>query len=133
MISLVALGWAVAAYTNALRQAHIDDYRTHWPGLLLQTLWHIGVVSARVLAIVYFASEYKAWVFIFIGTFSLNTLLVCHAYYITKPLLCLNLYSGFCHLVEGCEFYVLMCLGDLFTWNKTNNVVKHYLEYSFSI
>ena len=86
VISLVALGWAVAAYTNALRQAHIDEYRTHWPGLLLQTLWHIGVVSARVLAIVYFASEYKAWVFIFIGTFSLNNMLVYHVYYILQSL-----------------------------------------------
>ena len=66
-ISLVAVGWAVSIYNHALRQAHREEYYLQWPGLVLHTVWHIGVVAARVAALVAFASLYKAWVFLFIG------------------------------------------------------------------
>ncbi len=66
-MSLVSLGWAVASYSHALRQAHRDDYRVRWAALLLQTLWHLCMIAARVAALVAFASLYKGWVFVVIG------------------------------------------------------------------
>ena len=66
-VSLIALGWAVAAYNNALRQAYRDNYRVYWPGLTLQTLWHIFMVASRVAAIVAFASVFKSWIFLVLG------------------------------------------------------------------
>ncbi len=66
-VSLLALGWAVAAYNHALRQAYKDNYSIFWPGLILQTLWHMGMVASRVAAMVAFASVFKAWVFLVIG------------------------------------------------------------------
>lgn len=67
MISLVALGWAMASYSHALRQAHRDDYHVKWSSLCLQTLWHLAMIAARVSAIVAFASVYKGWIFVAIG------------------------------------------------------------------
>ncbi len=66
-VSLVSLGWAMASYSHALRQAHRDDYRVHWDSMLLHTLWHLALIAARVSAIVAFTSTYKGWIFVIIG------------------------------------------------------------------
>ena len=63
----MALGWAMASYSHALRQAHREDYNVRWASLFLQTLWHLAMIAARVSAIVAFASVYKAWIFVAIG------------------------------------------------------------------
>lgn len=72
MMSLLAIGWAVAAYSHALRRAYREHYRVMWPGLLLQTLWHMSTTAARVFALVAFASLFKAWLFLLLGTVALG-------------------------------------------------------------
>ncbi len=66
-MSLLAIGWAVAAYSHALRCAYRNNYTVSWSGLTLQTVWHISMVAARVSAIVAFASIYQEWVFLVVG------------------------------------------------------------------
>ena len=75
-VSLVALGWAVAAYTHALRRAYKHEYRVYWPALLLQTLWHMAMAAARVAALVAFASVFKGYVFVVIGVYGLSSICV---------------------------------------------------------
>ncbi|KAI0229393.1 XK-related protein 6 [Lamellibrachia satsuma] len=66
-VSLIAMGWAVVAYSHALRHAYCDDYHVYWPGLLLQTVWHVTVVASRVIAIVAFTATFSAWILLCLG------------------------------------------------------------------
>ena len=70
MVSLLAIGWAVAAYSHALRRAYREHYRVIWPGLLLQTVWHMATIASRVFALVAFASLFKEWIFMLLGMLS---------------------------------------------------------------
>lgn len=72
-VSLVSLAWAVASYSNALRLAYREAYYTRWAGLVIQALWHMGVVASRVVAIAVFASVYHAWTFLAVGKDYLNS------------------------------------------------------------
>ncbi|XP_071807884.1 uncharacterized protein [Asterias amurensis] len=67
MVSLFSLCWAVVAYSRAHRRVRTDKKVVSWPGVVLQTIWRIGMVSSRVVALVLFASAFKAYTFIVVG------------------------------------------------------------------
>ena len=76
-ISLLALGWAVAAYSHALRQAYQSHYSRHALALFTQTLCHMLIAAARVASIVAFAAVFQYWVFLALGSlYSLLKLIV---------------------------------------------------------
>ncbi|CAH1253250.1 XKR4 [Branchiostoma lanceolatum] len=66
-VSLISLSWAIAAYSKAMRQVRKDKKKITWGGLFLQTVWRIGMVSSRVLALAMFTSVYKEWICVVIG------------------------------------------------------------------
>ena len=72
-VSLIAMGWAVVAYSHALRHAYCDDYHVYWPGLLLQTVWHVTVVASRVIAIVAFTAVFSVWILLCLGNKPFST------------------------------------------------------------
>ncbi|XP_033097953.1 uncharacterized protein LOC117101940 [Anneissia japonica] len=74
-VSLTSLCWAIAAYSKAQRKIRIDKERISWPGLVFQTIWRIGMVSSRVMALVLFASVFKAFIFPVVGAHWLLMLL----------------------------------------------------------
>ncbi|ESP00605.1 hypothetical protein LOTGIDRAFT_157886 [Lottia gigantea] len=65
--SLLSLSWAITAYTDALRLAYQVGYTRRWIGLILHTIWRNFMITARVTALVLFASVFKAWVFLVVG------------------------------------------------------------------
>eukprot|EP00057_Strongylocentrotus_purpuratus_P026360 XP_011680834.1 PREDICTED: uncharacterized protein LOC590700 [Strongylocentrotus purpuratus] len=66
-VSLFSLCWALGAYSRAHRKVRRDKKVVSWPGLVLQTLWRIGMISSRVMALVLFASVFKAYIFLAVG------------------------------------------------------------------
>lgn len=78
-VSLVSLCWAIAVYSRIHRRVREDKTVVSWPGVLLQAVWRIGMISSRVIALVLFATAFKAYVFVVIGmftTFSLEEILL---------------------------------------------------------
>ncbi|XP_039270675.2 uncharacterized protein LOC120345331 isoform X1 [Styela clava] len=69
--SLISLAWAIAAYTKALRTAAFSQdsrkNRVSWSGLALQTLWRVGMVAGRIVALVLFATAYPIWLLAGVG------------------------------------------------------------------
>ncbi|XP_067679346.1 uncharacterized protein [Haliotis asinina] len=65
--SLISLAWALTAYADGLRLAYRDLYRRNWFGLAVHWLWQTFMTSARVMALVMFATVFKAWVFLAAG------------------------------------------------------------------
>ena len=78
---MLSVGWAVASYSHALRQAYNHKYTLSWPGLMIQTLWHMSLAAARVMCLVAFAAIFKAWIFLVIGKWGKKTeilMFVCY-------------------------------------------------------
>ncbi|PIK35948.1 hypothetical protein BSL78_27223 [Apostichopus japonicus] len=65
-VSLVSLCWAIAVYSRIHRRVREDKKVVSWPGVLLQAVWRIGMISSRVVALVLFATVFKAYVFLVI-------------------------------------------------------------------
>lgn len=66
-VSLVSLCWAIAVYSRIHRRVREDKKVVSWPGVVLQAVWRIGMISSRVIALVLFATVFKAYVFLVIG------------------------------------------------------------------
>ena len=63
--SLVSLGWAIVAYTKALRDfLGKGNGGMSWIGFFLQTVWRMSMIASRVVALVLFASYYTIWLFV---------------------------------------------------------------------
>lgn len=63
--SLVSLGWAIVAYTKALRDfLGKGDGGMSWIGFFLQIVWRMSMIASRVVALVLFASFYTIWLFV---------------------------------------------------------------------
>ena len=77
-ISLLALGWAVAAYSHALRQAYQSHYSRHALALFTQTLCHMLIAAARVASIVAFAAVFQYWVFLALGLYTYHVCVLCY-------------------------------------------------------
>ncbi|GFS50444.1 XK-related protein 6 [Trichonephila inaurata madagascariensis] len=64
---IISLSWGIAAYSKAMRNLRLDKEKLSWWGLLFQSMWRIGMVSARIISMVLFAVIYGHWLFIGIG------------------------------------------------------------------
>lgn len=65
--SLTSIAWSVSAYSDGLRLAYQTEYKRSGLTMLVHTLWQTAMLSGRVLAIVVFASHFKAWTFLVLG------------------------------------------------------------------
>lgn len=65
--SLLSMVWAILAYGKSLRDFRRQGSRLSLPGLILQLLWRITMVTSRVVAMVLFASYFEHWLFSAIG------------------------------------------------------------------
>ncbi|XP_041484029.1 uncharacterized protein LOC121430726 [Lytechinus variegatus] len=77
-VSLFSLCWALGAYSRAHRKVRRDKKIVSWPGLVLQTIWRIGMISSRVMALVLFASVFKAFIFLAVGIHWIGMLVWVH-------------------------------------------------------
>ncbi|GFR23749.1 XK-related protein 7 [Trichonephila clavata] len=64
---IISLSWGIAAYSKAMRNLRLDKEKLSWWGLLFQSMWRIGMVSARIISMVLFAVIYGHWLFVGIG------------------------------------------------------------------
>ncbi|KAK7084787.1 XK-related protein 6 [Halocaridina rubra] len=65
--SMVSLGWSIAAYTKAMRNARLDKHKMTIAGLTLQTLWRVGMIAARVASLALVATVLEGWLFLILG------------------------------------------------------------------
>ena len=66
---MVSLGWGIAAYSSALRMSREDKEKLSWTGMILQTVWRVGMLSARLTALVMLALALHHWTFIIMCKF----------------------------------------------------------------
>ena len=64
IVSLISLGWGIAAYSSALRMTRDDKNKLTWAGMILQTFWRAGMICARLTALVMLALAIHHWIFI---------------------------------------------------------------------
>lgn len=62
--SMVSLGWGVAAYSSAMRMIREDKGKMTWAGMILQTLWRFGMLTARIVAMVVLTLALDQWALI---------------------------------------------------------------------
>ncbi|XP_065300917.1 XK-related protein 7-like isoform X1 [Dermacentor albipictus] len=68
LLSLLSLGWGIAAYGKAMRLYRAEKQQLSWTGLILQTLWRFGTMTSRVTSMVLLACVCGAWTLVIIGT-----------------------------------------------------------------
>ncbi|CAM1311585.1 XKR6 (predicted) [Pycnogonum litorale] len=61
LASLISLSWGIASYSKAMRNVRPDKAVISWTGLILQTIWRVGMVTSRVTSLVIFAVAFKIW------------------------------------------------------------------------
>ncbi len=62
--SMVSLGWGIAAYSSAMRMIREDKGKMTWAGMILQTLWRFGMLTARIVALVMLMLALHQWTII---------------------------------------------------------------------
>ncbi|KAG8184647.1 hypothetical protein JTE90_022695 [Oedothorax gibbosus] len=65
--SVISLSWGIAAYSKAMRNVRPEKQSLTWWGLLFQSMWRIGMVSSRIVALVLFAVAYGYWLLLAVG------------------------------------------------------------------
>ncbi|XP_047481581.1 XK-related protein 6-like isoform X1 [Penaeus chinensis] len=65
--SLVSLAWGVTAFARGSRFTSVDKPNISLMGSFVLMLWHLFSISARVTAMVLFASVFRPFLFIFCG------------------------------------------------------------------
>ena len=76
VVSLFSLCWAMVAYSKNHRKVRNDKNIMSVPGLILQTIWRIGMISSRVVALVLFATFFKAYLFVVAGKLMEHLILI---------------------------------------------------------
>ncbi|CAN8002014.1 unnamed protein product [Ixodes hexagonus] len=71
LLSLLSLGWGIAAYGKAMRLYRAEKKQLSWTGLILQTVWRFGTMTSRVTAMVLFASVCGPWTLLVLGNVAL--------------------------------------------------------------
>jgi hypothetical protein len=64
LVSMISLGWGIAAYISALRITRDDRNKLSWTGIILQIFWRVGMLSARLMALTVLALALHQWTFI---------------------------------------------------------------------
>ncbi|XP_029833282.3 XK-related protein 6 [Ixodes scapularis] len=67
LLSLLSLGWGIAAYGKAMRLYRAEKKQLSWTGLILQTVWRFGTMTSRVTAMVLLASVCGPWTLLILG------------------------------------------------------------------
>lgn len=62
--SMISLGWGIAAYSSAMRMIQPDKGKMSWPGMITQTLWRAGMLTARIVALVMLTLALDRWAII---------------------------------------------------------------------
>ena len=59
----ISLGWGIAAYSSAMRMIipHANKGKMSWTGMILQTLWRFGMISARLVALILVSLGLHEW------------------------------------------------------------------------
>ena len=65
--SMVSLGWGIAAYTKAMRNARLDKHKMTFSGLALQSIWRVGMIAARVASLALVATVLEGWLLLAVG------------------------------------------------------------------
>ncbi|XP_053631187.2 uncharacterized protein [Cherax quadricarinatus] len=65
--SMLSLGWSIAAYTKAMRNTRLDKHKMSISGLVLQTVWRVGMIAARVGALALLATVLDGWFLLIMG------------------------------------------------------------------
>lgn len=68
LLSLLSLGWGIAAYGKAMRLYRSEKQQLSWTGLILQTLWRFGTMTSRVTSMVLLACVCGVWTLLVVGT-----------------------------------------------------------------
>ncbi|KAL1478453.1 hypothetical protein MTO96_035019 [Rhipicephalus appendiculatus] len=68
LLSLLSLGWGIAAYGKAMRLYRSEKQQLSWTGLILQTLWRFGTMTSRVTSMVLLACVCGVWTLLIVGT-----------------------------------------------------------------
>ncbi|XP_042197801.1 XK-related protein 7 [Callorhinchus milii] len=66
--SLLSLAWMIASYQKILRDSRDDEMPMSYKAAVVQTLWHLFTIGARVVAFSLFASVFQLYFGIFIVT-----------------------------------------------------------------
>merc|ERR1719411_1957426 len=64
VLSLFSVCWALASFNKNIRSKDIHKLVLTWIGVIFQLLWRFGTVTARVLALVFYASAFGSWIFL---------------------------------------------------------------------
>ena len=61
--SIISLGWGIAAYSSAMRMIRENSHKgkLSWAGMVFQTLWRAGMLTARICALVTLALALHQW------------------------------------------------------------------------
>eukprot|EP00095_Tigriopus_kingsejongensis_P012314 maker-scaffold284_size223161-snap-gene-1.25 protein:Tk12314 transcript:maker-scaffold284_size223161-snap-gene-1.25-mRNA-1 annotation:"xk-related protein 6" len=59
--SMVSLGWGIAAYSSSQRMVRTEKGKMTWTGMILQTVWRFGMLSARIIALVMLSVALNEW------------------------------------------------------------------------
>ncbi len=59
--SMVSLGWGIAAYSSAMRMIRPDKGKMSWSGMVTQTFWRAGMLTARIVALVMLTYALEKW------------------------------------------------------------------------
>ena len=72
LASLVSLGWGIAAYSSAMRMVQLSKTTLSWTGMILQTMWRFGMISARLVALVLMSLALKEWTILVICKYMIS-------------------------------------------------------------
>ena len=67
VLSLFSVCWALASFNKNIRSKDINKLVLTWIGVIFQLLWRFGTVTARILALVYYASAFEYWIFLVVA------------------------------------------------------------------
>merc|ERR1712038_285382 len=67
VLSLFSVCWSLASFNKNIRSTDIHKLVLTWIGVIFQLIWRFGTVTARILALVFFAAAYKNWIFLVVA------------------------------------------------------------------
>ncbi|KAK7080625.1 hypothetical protein SK128_004016 [Halocaridina rubra] len=84
LTSLVSLAWGATSYARTVRFTNTEKNNISWRGTVVLLLWHTFSITARVVAMVLFASTFRLWL-----------IAVCFAHWILMVIWLISLRSLF--------------------------------------
>ena len=63
-LTICLMFFVAAAYSSALRMIRADKNVMTWGGMIFQTLWRAGMLTARIVALVILALALDHWIIV---------------------------------------------------------------------